>query len=101
MAIQHNISKDNSEYGVKFDNAYYRIVSTSINRQLGTDPKFKVTIDLAAYATSSPSDDHRELELRRYNTDLDNINSAGGDAFLDKCYTWVMAQDDMSGSTAV
>ena len=53
MAIQHNISKDNSEYGVKFDNAYYRIVSTSINRQLGTDPKFKVTIDLAAYATSS------------------------------------------------
>jgi hypothetical protein len=101
MAIQHNIAKNNSQYGIKFDNAYYRIASASINRERGTDPKFSVVIDLAGYASSSPNDDTRDVDFKRYEANLDDINAASGDAFLDKCYSWVMDQSDMDGSTAV
>ena len=101
MAIQNNITESASQYGIAFNNAYYRIVSTSITRQHGSDPKFSVMIDLSAYATASPADNTREVDFKRYSANLDDINAASGDAFLDKCYSWVMAQDDMAGSTAV
>ena len=101
MAIQHNITAENSQYGISFNNAYYRIVTASISRQRGTDPKFSVMIDLSAYATNSPTDDTREVDFKRFNAPLDDINAASGDAFLDKCYSWVMAQSEMNGSTAV
>jgi hypothetical protein len=107
MAIQHNIAKGASQYGIAFNNAYYRIVTTAVSRQRdlidGGDnpPKFSVMIDLGAYATSTPADDTHEVDFKRYHADLDAINATSGDAFLDKCYAWVMAQDDMVGSTAV
>ncbi len=101
MAIQHTISQNASQYGISFNDAYYRIVTASISRQLGTDPKFMVMIDLSAYATSSPTSDTREVDFKRYEANLTDIETASGSAFLDKCYSWVMAQDDMSGSTAV
>jgi hypothetical protein len=101
MAIQNTIAESASQYGIAFNNAYYRIATASISRQRGTDPKFEVIIDLSAYATSSPHDDTREVDFKRYIANLDNINASSGDAFLDKCYTWVMAQADMAGSTAV
>ena len=101
MAIQHTIPEGASEYGISFNNAYYRIVMATISRERGSDPKFLVTIDLSAYATSTPTDDTKEVDFKRFNANLDAVNSSSGDAFLDKCYTWVMAQDEMSGSTAV
>ena len=101
MAIQHTISQNASQYGISFNDAYYRIVTASISRQLGTDPKFMVMIDLSAYATSSPTSDTREVDFVRFETALDNVNASSGDTFLDKCYTWVMAQAEMTGSTAV
>ncbi len=101
MAIQNNIAEGNSQFGIAFNNAYYRIVMASVSRQRGTDPKFEVIIDLSAYATSSPDDDTREVDFKRYIANLDDINASSGDAFLDKCYGWVMTQADMSGSTAV
>lgn len=101
MAIQHNISEAASDYDTAFNNAYYRIVTTAVSRQRGTDPKFTVMIDLSAYATSTPTDDTREVDFKRFNAPLDDINAASGDTFLDKCYAWVMAQSDMDGSTAV
>ena len=101
MAIQHNITQSASQYGIAFNNAYYRIVTAAVSRQRGTDPKFTVMIDLSAYATSSPTEDTREVDFKRYNADWDAVNASAGDAFLDKCYSWVMAQADMSGSTAV
>lgn len=101
MAIQNNIAEGNSQYGIAFNNAYYRVVNASVSRQRGSDPKFSVMIDLSAYATASPNDDTREVDFKRYNANLDDINASSGDAFLDKCYSWVMAQDDMAGSTAV
>lgn len=101
MAIQHNISEAASDYAVPFNNAYYRIVTAAVSRQRGSDPKFSVMIDLSAYATATPTDDTREVDFKRMNASLDDINAASGDAFLDKCYAWVMAQSDMDGSTAV
>lgn len=101
MAIQHNITAENSQFGIAFNGAYYRIVTAAISRQRGSDPKFTVMIDLSAYATNSPTDDTREVDFKRFNAPLDAVNSSSGDAFLDKCYAWVMAQDEMNGSTAV
>jgi hypothetical protein len=100
MAIQHNIAEGTSQYGIAFNNAYWRISMASISRQRD-DPKFSVMIDLAAYATSSPTNDTRDIAFSRFHADLADIQAASGDAFLDKCYSWVMAQDDMAGSTAV
>lgn len=101
MAIQNNIAEGNSQYGIAFNNAYYRIVTAAISRQLGSDPKFSVMIDLSAYATSTPTDDTREVDFRRYHADLAEVEAAAGTNFLDKCYAWVMAQADMNGSVAV
>lgn len=101
MAIQNNIAEGVSQYGIAFNNAYYRIVTAAINRQRGSNPKFSVMIDLSAYATSSPNDDTREVDFKRYNANLTDIEAASGSTFLDKCYAWVMSQSDMSGSTAV
>jgi hypothetical protein len=100
MAIQNNIAESASQYGIAFNNAYYRIVTAAVSRQRGTDPKFQVMIDLSGYA-SSPDDDTREVDFKRYNASLDEITASSGDQFIDKCYSWVMAQDDMAGSTAV
>lgn len=101
MAIQHNIAEGASQYGIAFNNAYYRIVTASLSRQRGTDPKFSVMIDLSAYATSTPTDDTREVDFKRYHANLTDIEAKSGSTFLDKCYAWVMDQDDMDGSTAV
>ena len=101
MAVQINILEGSSQYGIAFNNAYYRIATAAVSRQRGDDPKFSVMIDLSAYATATPGDDTREVDFKRYNANLADIQAASGDAFLDKCYSWVMAQDDMAGSTAV
>lgn len=100
MAIQHNISEAASDYAVPFNNAYYRIVTAAVSRQRGSEPKFMVMIDLSAYATSTNlTDDTREVDFKRMTASLDDINSASGSTFLDKCYSWAMTQ--MDGSTAV
>jgi len=101
MAIQNNIEQGASQYGIAFNNAYYRIVTAAVSRQRGTDPKFSVMIDLSAYATATPTDDTREVDFKRYSANLADVEAASGATFMDKCYAWVMAQSDMSGSTAV
>ena len=50
MAITNNITTENSQYGIAFNGAYYRIVTAAVSRQRGTDPKFTVMIDLSGYA---------------------------------------------------
>tara|TARA_R110002167_G_scaffold350887_2_gene563266 strand:+ start:161 stop:466 length:306 start_codon:yes stop_codon:yes gene_type:complete len=100
MAITNNITTENSQYGIAFNGAYYRIVTAAVSRQRGDDHKFSVMIDLSAYATTGPSDDTREVDFKRYHASLTEIEAAAGDTFLDKCYAWVMAQSDMAGSSA-
>ena len=101
MAIQNNIAEGASQYGIAFNDAYYRIATAAISRQRGDDPKFSVMIDLSAYATATPGDDIREVDFKRYNANLTDVEAKAGDTFLDKCYAWVMDQGDMDGSTAV
>tara|TARA_R110000850_G_scaffold58891_1_gene136502 strand:+ start:1081 stop:1380 length:300 start_codon:yes stop_codon:yes gene_type:complete len=99
MAIQIDLTT--SQYGTAFTGAYFRIVTAAISRQRDGGPKFTVMIDVSGYATATPDDDTREVDFRRYNADLADIEAATGATFIDKCYVWVMAQDDMNGSTAV
>ncbi len=101
MAIQHNIEQGASQYGIAFNNAYYRIATATISRQRGSNPKFVVMIDLSAYATNDPTADTREVDFKRYMANLTDVEAKSGDTFLDRCYVWVMEQDDMSGSSAV
>lgn len=99
MAIQIDLA--NSQYGVPFSGAYFRIVTAAITRQRSGGAKFGVMIDIAGYGTATPGDDTRDVEFRRYHTSLDDIEAQPGAAFLDKCYAWVMAQPDMAGSVGV
>ena len=99
MAIQIDLTT--SQYGTAFTGAYFRIVTAAISRQRDGGPKFTVMIDVSGYATATPDDDTREVDFRRYNADLADIEAATGATFIDKCYAWVMAQDDMNGSIAV
>ena len=97
MAIQIDLST--SQYGTAFTGAYFRIVTASISREMGDS--FSVMIDCSGFATATPTDDTHPVDFRRYNAPLATIEAMAGDDFLSKCYTWVMAQDDMNGSTAV
>jgi hypothetical protein len=99
VAIQNNIAEGTSQYGIPFNNAYYRIVTASISRQLGSGPKFMVTIDLSAYAINSPTDDTREVDFKRFHGPLSDIEAKSGDDFLGKCYAWLKDQSEFSGAS--
>ena len=99
MAIQLDLT--NSQYGTPFAGAYFRIVTASISRQREGGPKFTVMIDVSGYATATPDDDTRDVDFRRYHADLAEVEAQAGGNFLDKCYAWVMTQEDMAGSVAV
>jgi hypothetical protein len=99
MAIQIDLTQ--SQYGIPFVGAYFRIVTAAISRKRAGGAKFSVMIDIAGYGTATPGDDTREVDFRRYHTALDDIEAQQGTVFLDKCYAWVMSQPDMAGSQAV
>ena len=99
MAIQIDLTT--SQYGTPFSGAYFRIVTAAITRERLGETKFIVTIDVAGYATATPNDDTRDVEFRRYHTDMTAVEAMSGVAFMDKCYAWVMSQEDMAGSKAV
>jgi hypothetical protein len=99
MAIQLDLT--NSQYGTPFAGAYFRIVTAAVSRMREGGPKFTVMIDVAGYATATPGDDTREVDFRRYHADLTEVEAQAGAEFLDKCYAWVMTQEDMAGSIAV
>lgn len=99
MAIQINIS--NSQYGVPFAGAYFRVVMASVSRTRNTDNRHSVMIDVAGYATKPTDDDTRDIDFRRYHCPLSEVEAQKGDGFLAKCYAWVMSQPDMVGSIGV
>jgi len=101
MAIQNNIAAESNNFGVAFNNAYYRIERAEIERQIDPEPRFKVRIHLAGYATSEATSATQAVHFLDFDVPLDTIESTEGDGFLSKCYTWVMAQSNMNGSTAV
>ena len=73
MAIQHNIAEDASQFGISFNNAYYRIVSAGVNRTPNPDLIFHVTIQLLAYATPTPDMHTRDVDVKSYDTTLADI----------------------------
>jgi len=98
MAILNNITQDNSQYGIAFNGAYYRIATANICRLMEAEPiKFRVSIDLVAFATSKPTDSTKDVDFRRYTVSLEEIEIQTGNTFLEKCYKWVMVQSDMVG----
>lgn len=99
MAIQLNLST--SQYGVPFTGAYFRIVTTAISRTRDATNRHSVMIDVAGYATEPSDDDTRNVDFRRYHCPLADVEAQAGDAFLAKCYVWVMAQEDMAGSIGI
>lgn len=99
MAIQIDLAS--SQYGIPFAGAYFRIVTVAVSRQRQGDAKFRVMIDVAGYGTDTPGDNTREVDFRRYHAPLEEVEAQQGATFLDRCYAWVMAQDDMAGSVAV
>jgi len=99
MAIKLDLT--NSQYGVPFAGAYFRIVTASISRTRSAENRHSVMMDVAGYATQPSTEDTKEVDFRRYHYPLTEVEAKTGDTFLAKCYTWVMAQDDMNGSEAV
>ena len=55
MAIQNDIEEEASQYGIAFNNSYYRIMTASVSRQRDTEPKFLVMIDTSNFDISLPS----------------------------------------------
>ncbi len=97
MAIQ--IDLQTSNFGIPFAGAYFRIVTSSISRQRGSN--FSVMVDVVGYATKPENDDTKDIDFRRYHTPLADVEAQAGLTFLEKSYNWVASQDDMSGSVAV
>jgi hypothetical protein len=99
MAIQLDLT--NSQYGIPFAGAYFRIVTASVSRTRNAENRHSVMIDVAGYATQPSDEDTKEVDFRRYHCPLAEVEAKTGDTFLAKCYAWVMAQDDMNGSEAI
>jgi hypothetical protein len=96
-----NVDLAASQYGVAFAGAYYRIATAAITRQRNPERKFMVMIDIVGYATQTPAEDTREVDMRRYHALLSEVEAQFGTEFLAKCYNWVANQPDMAGSTPV
>jgi hypothetical protein len=97
MAIQ--IDLQTSNFGIPFAGAYFRIVTSSISRQRGSN--FSVMIDVVGYAQKPTNDDTKDIDFRRYHTSLLEIEAQNGTALLEKSYNWVASQADMAGAVAV
>lgn len=99
MAI--SLDLQTSQYGIPFQGTYFRIATAAVTRKRQDNSKFNVMIDVAGYLTSTPSDDTREIDFRRYYAPLEEIEAQQKNTFLEKCYSWVMLQPDMLNSVGV
>lgn len=99
MAIKINLNE--SQYGIPFAGAYFRIVAVVISRTSNQENRHIVMLDVAGYAVQPTVENAREIDFRRYSAKLSEIEAQNGDSFLAKCYSWVMQQVDMTGSIGV
>lgn len=99
MAIQINLTE--SQYGIPFAGAYFRIVSVGISRTSNQENRHIVMLDVVGYATQPTAENAREIDFRRYSAKLSEIEAQNGDSFLAKCYFWITQQVDMAGSIGV
>lgn len=99
MAIQLDLQ--NSQFGVPFNGAYFRVVTAAISRTRNAEERFSVMIDVVGYAAQPQDEDTRDVDFRRYHAPLTEVEAQEGSTFLEKCYAWVMTQPDMAGSVGV
>lgn len=99
MALQVDLTTSN--FGVPFNGAYFRVVTAAISRQRTDTPRHTVMIDVVGYATKPSNEDTKEVDFKRYHAPLLEVEAQAGAAFLEKVYTWVALQDDMTGSVPV
>lgn len=86
MALLLNVT--NTPLGVGFQNAYARIATVAISRQLGGG--HRVMIDVAIYATV-PDDNTQNADMKRYMLQINDLPT--GDP-LPAAYTWLKQQPD-------
>lgn len=98
MAIQIDLQQSN--FGVPFKSAYFRISTASLMRQRQNNPRHVVMIDVIGYAAQPQNEDTKEVESRRYYAPAVEIYAKSGSDFLAQCYSWVMDQKDMAGAVA-
>lgn len=96
MAIEINLTE--SQYGVPFAGAYFRIATVVISRTNDQKDRHSVMLDVVGYATQPTYENTREIDFRRYSTKLSEIELQPGSSFFAKCYYWVMQQPDMVGA---
>lgn len=99
MAIQ--IDLPTSNFGVPFAGAYFRIVTAAISRQRDPDNRHSVMIDVVGYAAVPENEDTKDVDFRRYHVAWAEVEAMAGENFLEKAYSWVMAQPDMADSIGV
>ena len=99
MAIQLDLS--NSQFGVSFNGAYFRIVTAAVSRTRDADKRFSVMLDVVGYASAPQNENTRDVDFRRYHAPYSEVEAQSGENFLAKCYAWVMSQPDMAGSVGV
>lgn len=90
MAISLDVT--NTPLGVGFQNAYARIATVAISRQLGSG--HRVMIDVAIYATI-PDDNTQNVDMRRYVLQINDLPT--GDP-LPAAYSWLKQQPEFSGA---
>ncbi len=93
MAVSLDVT--NTPLGVGFQNAYARIATVAISRQLGGG--HRVMIDVAIYATI-PDDNTQNVDMRRYVLPLNELPT--GDP-LPAAYVWIKTQPDFTGAVDV
>jgi len=93
MALLLNVT--NTPLGVGFVDAYARIATVAISRQLGSG--HRVMIDVAIYATI-PDDNTQNVDMRRYVLPLNELPT--GDP-LPAAYVWIKTQPDFTGAMDV
>ena len=99
MAIKAD--NPNSIFGAALSGVYYRIIQAVVTREEPTPFTFYVVINLSGFLGDPKQGRIQPIETRSYRAILSDVESMAGDTFMSKCYAWVMAQPDMSGSVAV
>lgn len=103
MAISKNLTAEDTQYGITFNNAYYRIanVGTIRDNMSGIEGKFRVVLDVSGYATDTPTDATQGIDFKRFHIPASTIDSQSGSTYYEKCYNWLMTQSEFSGGSSV
>lgn len=99
MALQQNLAS--LDYGITFNNVYYRILTFRVQRDDILSIKFNAFIDVAGFATTTPEIETKPIHFKKYQVDVQEIDSLSGSTIIEKSYKWLLTQPEFSGATSV